>query len=185
TNAAYGVGSYVKGAVWLEQLRYIIGEEAFKSTMLRYYWQWRFKHPTVEDFVRVAEKESGFELDWYKEYWVNTTHAADYQVEGVSLEGRQTRIQLSQEGTMPMPLEIMVELKDGSQQWFYTAPRMMRGTKAQPEYADNWTVLPDWPWTHPEYSFLIDVPFDQVKSVTIDPRGRMFDDNLENNTLTP
>ncbi|MEL6277012.1 MAG: M1 family metallopeptidase, partial [Bacteroidota bacterium] len=52
TNAAYGVAAYVKGAVWLEQLRYIIGEEAFQKTLLQYYDTWRFKHPTPNDFVR-------------------------------------------------------------------------------------------------------------------------------------
>ncbi|MEM7574296.1 MAG: M1 family metallopeptidase [Bacteroidota bacterium] len=183
TNAAYGVGSYTKGSVWLEQLRYIIGEEAFSSTLLRYYWEWRFKHPTVNDFVRVAEKESGLELDWYKEYWVNTTHAADYSVGNISADGRrETTINLSRIGRMPMPLEIQVMLTDGTERWYYIAPRILRGTKAQPAYAPNWTVLPDWPWVNTDYSFNIELPRDQIKQVTIDPRQRMFDDNPSNNS---
>ncbi|MEM6396173.1 MAG: M1 family metallopeptidase [Bacteroidota bacterium] len=186
TNAAYGVGSYTKGSIWLEQLRYIVGEETFKSIMLRYYREWRFKHPTVNDFVRVAEKESGFELDWYKEYWVNTTHAPDYQVVGVSVANRdKTLVELKQNGKMPMPVEILIEFNNGNQQWYYTAPRMMRGTKPQPKYAENWTVLPDWPWTHPEYSFEIEAPYNEIKRVTVNPRNRMYDDDLTNNSLTP
>ena len=183
TNAAYGVGSYTKGSVWLEQLRYIIGEEAFSNTLLSYYWQWRFKHPTVNDFIRVAEKESGMELDWYKEYWVNTTHAPDYAVNNISADGRRsTTINLSRIGRMPMPLEVQVQLTDGSEQWYYIAPRILRATKAQPEYAVNWTVLPDWPWVNTDYSFNIDLARDQIEKVTIDPRQRMFDDNPSNNS---
>ena len=34
TNFAYGRAAYSKGAVYLNQIRYIIGEEAFRSGML-------------------------------------------------------------------------------------------------------------------------------------------------------
>ena len=78
TNYAYSVASYVKGAVFLNQMRYIIGQKAFDKGMLEYYDTWKFKHPNDNDFVRVMEKVSGLELDWYREYWVNTTHTVDY-----------------------------------------------------------------------------------------------------------
>ena len=182
TNSAYSVASYVNGAVFLEQLRYIVGEDAFSCTMLRYYNDWKFKHPNPNDFIRVAEKCSGLELDWYKEYWVNGTEFADYAVKDVDGTDRGAKVQLQKLGRMPMPLEIRVTLKDGSERWFYTAPRILRGEKAQPAYAPNWTVLPDWPWTHPDYEFLIEgVAKDQVDRVEINPTGRMWEHDVENN----
>ena len=181
TNAAYGVASYTNGSVFLEQLRYIIGEEAFATTMKRYYHDWAFKHPNPNDFIRIAEKSSGMELDWYKEYWVNGTDYADYEVKDVDGVKKKARIQLEKIGRMPMPLEILVTLKNGEEMWYYIAPTLLRATKAQPEYARNWTVLGDWPWTHPRYNFTIDVRKDDVKSVQINPRGRMFEDDEENN----
>ncbi|MBL7944082.1 MAG: M1 family metallopeptidase, partial [Flavobacteriales bacterium] len=51
TNFAYGEAAYSKGEVFLVQLRYIIGEEAFKRTMLRFFDTWKFKHPTDHDLV--------------------------------------------------------------------------------------------------------------------------------------
>ncbi|HFC00357.1 MAG TPA: M1 family peptidase, partial [Phaeodactylibacter sp.] len=63
TNYAYGVASYVKGAIFLHQLQYIIGQEAFDKGMLEYYNTWKFKHPNSNDFIRVMEKVSGLELD--------------------------------------------------------------------------------------------------------------------------
>ena len=68
TNTAYGIAAYVKGAVFLAQLEYVIGKEAFRKGMLRYYNTWKFKHPNANDFIRVMEKQSGLELDWYREY---------------------------------------------------------------------------------------------------------------------
>ena len=78
TNAAYGVGSYVKGAVFLYQLQYILGKDNFDRALLRYYNDWKFKHPTPNDVIRIMEKESGLELDWFKEYFVYTTKLPVY-----------------------------------------------------------------------------------------------------------
>ncbi|OAV44731.1 M1 family metallopeptidase [Lewinella sp. 4G2] len=181
TNAAYGVGSYTNGSVFLEQLRYIIGEEDFECTLARYYHDWRFKHPNPNDFIRVAEKCSGLELDWYKEYWVNSVHYADYKMKDVDGEGNTAIIQLEKVGRMPMPLEIKVTKKDGSTHWYYTAPQIMRGEKAQPAYANDWTILKDWPWTHPTYEFTVDYPKGDIERVEINPTGRLYEDNIEDN----
>ena len=43
-NYAYGVASYSKGAVFLAQLKEIIGEKAFKKTLKAYFKQYKFKH---------------------------------------------------------------------------------------------------------------------------------------------
>ena len=47
TNMAYGISSYSKGSLFLNQLKYIVGEEVFESGMKRYYYTWRYKHPTL------------------------------------------------------------------------------------------------------------------------------------------
>ncbi|MEM9929442.1 MAG: M1 family metallopeptidase [Bacteroidota bacterium] len=181
TNRAYSTAAYVNGSVFQEQLRYIVGEAAHQKILHRYFNDWAFKHPNPNDFIRIAEKVSGLELDWYKEYWVFTTNYADYAVEKVKSEKKKTKVELAKVGQMPMPLEILVTLKNGEEQWYYTAPRIMRGTKPQPAYASNWTVLEDWPWTHPTYSFTIEVAKEEIKSVHLNPRNRMFEDEVENN----
>ena len=73
SNMTYGLAANSKGCVFLSQLGYITGEETLKKIMLEYYRVWRFKHPNVNDFIRIAEKVSNMKLDWYREYWVNTT----------------------------------------------------------------------------------------------------------------
>jgi len=67
TNRAYGVASYSKGSVYLNQLSYVIGDEAFRRGMLRFHREWKMKHPTPNDFLRIMEDESGMILDWYNE----------------------------------------------------------------------------------------------------------------------
>src|SRR5690606_22446979 len=65
TNYAYSHEAYNKGQVLAVQLGYIIGEENLKTTFKRFYELWRFKHPTPNDFKRVAEEVSGINLKWY------------------------------------------------------------------------------------------------------------------------
>ncbi len=64
-NFAYGASSYSKGSVFLSQLGYIIGRKNLAKTIKRYYNEFKFKHPTPNDFKRVAEKVSDLELEWY------------------------------------------------------------------------------------------------------------------------
>lgn len=56
TNRAYTTTAYNMGTVFLEQLKYIIGEENFYRGMRRYFNTWKFKHPEPIDFIRVMER---------------------------------------------------------------------------------------------------------------------------------
>ncbi len=180
TNRAYSVAAYSKGAVFLYQLSYIIGDEAFRRGMKRFHEEWKFKHPTGYDFINVMEKESGMILDWYYEYFIQTTKTIDYGIEDVKADGNNTRVSLQRIGHMPMPLDIVVEYSDGSSELFYIPLRMMRGEKPA-ENDMKRTILEDWPWTHPEYEFTINKPVNQIKSIRIDPTDRLADINKENN----
>ena len=48
----------------MSQLKYIVGDDNFEKILKRYYNDWAFKHPTPNDFIRVAEKVSNINLDW-------------------------------------------------------------------------------------------------------------------------
>jgi len=183
-NRAYVTSAYSRGSIALNQLSYIMGEETFFPAMLRYYNTWKFKHPNVTDFKRVMEKESGLELDWYFEYWINSTHNIDYEI--LSVEGikKDTEITLKRVAKMPMPLDILVSYTDGTKELFYIPLVMMRGEKP----VEAWyggakrTLLPDWAWTNPEYSFKTGVALKKIASIDIDPSFRMADIDRKNNS---
>jgi len=179
-NGAYSSAAYGKGAAWMSQLGYVIGEEARDQGLLEYFETWKFKHPNPNDVLRVFEKASGLELDWYNEYFVYTTKQADYGVKEVRGEGNQTKVTLEKLKQMPMPIDVVVTYKDGSKEVHYMALRMMRGEKPA-ETDDPRVIHPDWPWTHPSYEFSIDRPIADIASIEIDPSGRMADINRDNN----
>ncbi len=180
TNRAYGAASYTKGSVFISQLEYIMGKEAFAKGLLRYFNDWKFKHPNPNDFIRVMEKVSGLELDWYKEYMVNTTHTVDYTITDISADSGATKLSLTKTGVMPMPVDIEVVLKDGRKQYFTIPLRIMRGEKLR-DYGSELKVLPDWPWTNSSYSFSINQNIENIESIRLDPMGKVADINSEDN----
>ena len=181
TNMGYGIAAYSKGAVFLSQLGYVIGKENLDKTLLRYYKEWSFKHPTPNDFIRVAEKVSGAELDWYLMDWTQTTNTIDYGIKEVLLEDTKTKVSLERLGLMPMPIDISVTYEDGSVENFYIPLQMMRADKPNPNPRQDWTVLPDWSWANPTYEFMIEND-KKISIITIDASKLMADINLSNNT---
>jgi hypothetical protein len=169
TNTAYGVASYSKGNIFLSQLEYVIGAENVADGLKKYFVDFSFKHPTPNDVKRSMEKVSGIHLDWYLNEWTQTIHTIDYGIKSVD----EKNITLERIGQMPMPIDLEVTYTDGSKENFNIPLRMMRGNK--PTSA---TVLEDWAWANPVYSFSVSK---NVKSVTIDKSKLMADVNDENN----
>lgn len=181
-NSAYGVASYTKGAIFLHQLGYIVGDDVLKRGLNRFYEEWKFKHPKGLDFLRTMERESGMVLDWYYEYWVETTRTIDYGISSVeSADNGQTEITLERIGLMPMPIDLEVELTDGSIHHYYIPMRIMWGQKENENPEIERTVLPDWPWVFPDYSFVMDIPQENIARIEIDPTRRMADVDRDNN----
>ncbi len=181
TNRAYGTASYSMGLIFLNQLAYIVGEDVLLSSLKRYYHEWRYKHPTPNDFIRIVEKESGIELNWYLEQWIETTNHIDYAIESVNEEGKKTKVLLSKLGNMPMPLDIEVKTKKGETKYYTIPLRIMRGAKRNEKGVGELMVAEDWPWTFPQYEWILDLPKDEIESIMIDPTGRIADIDQSNN----
>lgn len=182
TNFGYGLASYSKGSVFLTQLGYIVGDIVRDKILLEYYNQWKFKSPNDDDFLRIAEKVSGIELDWYKEYWVNSTKAIDYNIGDIKYENGKTRITLKRVGKMPMPVDVLLTFKDGTKEMHYVPLNLMYGAKPAEDSTTRF-VYPAWRWTHTEYVIETTRNLRDLKEVNIDPTGRMADVNQSNNVL--
>lgn len=181
TNTAYGMAAYTKGAMFLHQLGYVIGKDALDRTLKRFFDEWKFKHPTGYDFIRIAEEESNIILDWYYEYWVTTTKTIDYGISSVENLDSGAVVNLNRTGLMPMPLDIEVEYRDGSIVHHYIPLRIMWGEK-QNEYDDIIRETEaDWPWVFPDYQLQLDVPLSDIIRIEVDPSGRMADVDRDNN----
>mgnify|MGYP001195966819 FL=1 len=181
TNQAYGVGSYTKGAIFLMQLGYIIGEDKLFKGLRRYYNEWKFKHPDEYDFLRIMEKEGGIELDWYIDYWIKTTHQIDYSLELNEKDKNKISVSINRIGKMPMPIEIEVLYEDLPSENYYIPLSIMRGEK---DNSDNkLIILDDWEWVNESYQFDLDMSGKKIKKIEINPSGELADVNKSNNLI--
>ena len=177
-NFAYGASAYSKGSVFLSQLGYIIGKENLNKTIRRYYEEFRFKHPTPNDFKRVAEKVSDLELEWYLNEWTRTPHKIDYGIDISSLEDERV-ITLKRKARIPMPIEVVVSFEDGSSDMYYIPNDLLHGYKT---FKNEVYLMEPWNWASTEYEFEVQGN-KKVSKVEIDPSKRIADINQMDNSV--
>lgn len=182
TNYAYANGAYRKGEVFLEQLGYITGAAVRDKILLEYYRIWRFKHPNANDFIRVAEKVSGMKLDWYREYWINTTKVINYGIDSLWEQSGKTLIRLKNLGEVPMPIDLQLSFKDGSKELHYIPMYLMFGQKPE-EYTIPRKVYTPWKWTDRTYVIETSHKITDLTAIEIDPTKRLADINQVDNVV--
>lgn len=183
TNRAYSTAAYSIGAVFLQQLKYIIGEEVFYRGMKRYYNSWKMKHPEPNDFLRVMEKESGLQLHWYYRYWIQTTKRIDYGIGNIVEKEGTTIVDLVRMSEFPMPIDLIVTYTDGTKELYYIPTNEMMGKKASDDKLVKRIELVAWPWVNPGYALSINRKLTEIESLEIDPSLRLADINRKNNKV--
>ena len=175
-NFSYGASAYSKGSVFLSQLGYIIGKENLDKTLKRYYEEFKFKHPSPNDFKRIAEKVSDLELEWYLNDWTRTSHKIDYGIDVTSLESDRI-IKLKRKARIPMPIELLVSFEDGSSDLYYIPNDLLHGYKS---FKETVYLMEPWKWVSTEYELEV-VGSKKIITIEIDPSKRIADVNQLDN----
>jgi len=183
TNRAYSTAAYSMGAVFLSQLKYMMGDALFYLGMRRYYNAWKMHHPEPNDFLRVMEKVSGLQLHWYYRYWINTTKHIDYGIGDILERDGSTLVTLERIGEFPMPVDLLVTYKDGTRESFYITTNELIGRKPLEDTSVKRTDLDAWPWVNPTYTLAINHPSHDIESLEIDPGQGTADINRKNNKV--
>ena len=184
TNYAYSVTAYYKGLLFLTQLDYLMGNEALQKTLKRYYNEYAFKNPTPNDFIRIAEKVSGMQLQWFLNEFMETDHTADYAISKVEGKGNKTEVTLKRVGRLPLSIDLWVTDKADNIRYVYVPLRMTYAEKPNTYPAYPRTVLPAWGWGNPTYTFTLDMPLEDIKSIALDPENKSVDTDKENNSFS-
>ncbi len=184
TNYAYSVTAYYKGLLFLTQLDYLMGNEALQKTLKRYYNEYAFKNPTPNDFIRIAEKVSGMQLQWFLNEFMETDHTADYAISKVEGKDNKTEVTLKRVGRLPLSIDLWVTDKAGNIRYVYVPLRMTYAEKPNTYPAYPRTVLPAWGWGNPTYTFTLDMPLEDIKSIILDPENKSVDTDKENNSFS-
>ncbi|MDI9358929.1 MAG: M1 family metallopeptidase [Phycisphaerales bacterium] len=173
TNMCYGLNVYAKGSVFLNQLSYIVGDSAMNKIFLSYYNLYRLHHPTIDDFIKIAEKVSHIQLFWYKDYWINSIKTIDYTIGDIYTDslGRAT-VTIKRNAKMPMPIDVVVTYKDSTKEFHYIPLNLMFGGKTLAPTMKNIIESP-WDWVATSYNFIIERRVNEIASIEIDPSHKL------------
>ena len=183
TNQAYGTTAYSFGELLVDQLSTVIGDKTVHAGMLRYFATCKFKHPEPIDFERVMEKQSGLELDWYFDEWINTTRTLDYAIESVLQVNSSLVITLERKGDQLMPVDARITMRNGKEETYHIPLSLMRGSKPEGSESYAFTALPAWQWTDPKYTFEVPGTIGDLERVLLDPAQKTADIDRENDAV--
>ncbi|MGY6562804.1 MAG: M1 family metallopeptidase [Luteibaculaceae bacterium] len=180
SNRVYAISTYYKGQIFLNQLAYIVGTDALLKGMKNFWDIWKFKHPTPRDFIHVMQTTSGIQLGWYLENWIQTTKTIDYGIKSVKPEGKTVTVVVERIGEMPMPIDLVLTLKDGSTV-NYNIPTNVQLQPKKENLYNKTEYLKPWPFTHNSYTVTLNVAKKDIVRMEIDPTLRMADIDRSNN----
>ncbi len=112
----YNYMAYDRGSFFFRMLRGIVGDDAFREALHRYYDRYRFRHVTEASLRSVMEEASGRDLGWFFDQWLHSTATLDYGIGAVSQEraegGWRTRVEVVRNGEAWMPVTLRVGGED-------------------------------------------------------------------------
>ena len=86
-------------------------------------------------------------------------------------------------GKVPMPLDVMIQYKNGNRELAYIPQYLMFGEKPVEDKSVPRISFEPWKWTNPTYTIELNHKLTEFKSVEIEPTKRIADVNRENNRL--
>lgn len=108
------IAAYRKPGMLTYALRHMMGAERFDAAYRDYVSTWAYKHPTPWDFFAMMEEAAGTDLDWFWQAWFYDTATLDQAVERVEDAPGGIRVTVSNRRDGVMPVELHIELADGS-----------------------------------------------------------------------
>ena len=172
---------YTKTTVMLYNLRYVLGDDLFKTAMQNYFNQWKFAHPYPEDFRTSIIQFTHNDLNWFFDEWLETSKTIDYAVKSVKkIKGvnNQYAITFKRKGRMQMPIDFSVETTANERLNFYI-PNTWYEKKTSATILPHWI---GWDKVKPTYTATVTIPNGRIKNVFIDTAHIMPDLNPLNNS---
>jgi hypothetical protein len=176
TNRGYGIASYSQGCLLLNNLKYIMGDEAFWKGFRSFFNKWAFHHPHPEDFTREMERASGMQLQWFVDLWLGTTQAIDLSIDSVYGDSQHTYIVIGRKGDIPIPANVAIATHSGAIEMHFVPIDLMYGRTQGAGTQHSF-----WKWASRKYVLKINRPFDEVSVVMVDAYFETADIERANN----
>jgi aminopeptidase N len=95
--------TYGKGASFLKQLHFLVGEKAFQKGLQIYFNQHAFGNTRVNDFIAAMEKATGRSLQTFAKEWLHTAGVNTLAVDFTCKKGKIDQFHLKQSAPAEQP----------------------------------------------------------------------------------
>jgi hypothetical protein len=182
TNANYAGPNYSfqvygKAPLMLSMLGGIVGDSAVWRAMSEYAVAWRFKHPSPWDYMFFMNRALDRDLGWFWYYWLFATESVEGSIRNVAASGSQTAVTVRQDGQMPAPVVLRVQLAAAGP----VIRPMPNSVRVDSVTYDVTFPVDVWFDGRRTYVASLDFGGRSVERVTLDPRRRFPDRNVADN----
>jgi hypothetical protein len=172
----YSFQAYGKAPLMLSMLGGIVGDTAVWRAHSEYAKAWRFKHPSPWDYAFFMSNALHRDLGWFWNYWLFTTESVDESIQRVTTNGERTTVTVRQDGQMPAPVVLKVQLAPSG-----GAIRKMRNAVIAGD-----TAVVTWPvdvWFNGSKTFdaQLDLGARTIEKIVLDPHCRFPDRDPSDN----
>ncbi len=120
--ADYATAAYTKPALALATLEGLVGPDLLARGLREYVERYAYRHPGERDLEGVLSEVAGRDLGWFFDRAVRGDDEPDWAVLGVRQgrredgDGWQVVVELGRPGGLVAPVEVEIELEDGSRE---------------------------------------------------------------------
>lgn len=122
TGSGFGHNEYGKAALGYLALKDLLGDALFKKCLHEFMNRWNGKHPTPWDMFYSFNDAAGKNLNWFWNNWFFSTHYIDLSLKKASKNAAGYTITVENAGGYAVPVDIVIQYKDGSSQTFHQTP---------------------------------------------------------------
>ncbi len=144
-DTGYAFNSYNRPALTLRTLERLVGSRTMARIMRTYAERWRFRHPSSDDFYRVASEVAGRDLTPFFRQTIESPAVIDYAVGEITQETGYTAVTVRREGDLQMPVAVAFKFtgRPIERRTWDGVARWTRFTFAYPERLEWVDVDPD------------------------------------------
>jgi hypothetical protein len=188
---------YSKTTLWLRTLEGLVGETTFDEIMKTYFLKWKFKHPSGQDFIDVAnqvvaknhpnlfishQQEAPNPLDWFFEQVVYGTGICDYEIGYIQHKKIFAPTGIFADKQNPILSKDADESKSGleSSVLVYRSGDLQFPVDILVRFSDGEEVLEKWDGQ----ARFLELKYDKwIECAVVDPDHKIYlDKNLNNNS---
>ncbi len=190
---------YHKTGVWLKTLERMVGLSTMDNIIKTYFERWKFKHPTGQDFIDVANEvvtrehgdAFGENLDWFFDQVIYGTQVCDYKVLSINNKKQSEPIGIFENNKGKKRWRDRRAEEDDDEEATYRSRILLErvGDMIAPvevlvQFEGGDEIREQWNGKSRNHELIYERP-EKVVSVHIDPEQIMYMDiNLNNNSMT-